>query len=318
MAGLLILGGSGFVGRAVCEQLVRSQGGVADGVRVPSRRPARAQHLLPLPGVDVVRADVHDEGALGALLAGCDAAVNLVAILHGDEAEFQRVHVELPRKLAAACKAAGVRRVVHVGALGGSTDAPSLYLRTKAAGEAVLRESGLDVTVLRPSVIFGEHDRTTHLFAALQAALPLLPLAGADARVQPVWVEDVAAAIVHCLREPATIGQVYECTGPQPMTLREFVRACGRASGHRRPIVALPAALARLQARLFELLPGEPLVSRDNLASLQVPNVATGAVPGLDALGIRPASVDEVLAVTLGARGAPSRFNAWRARARRG
>ena len=317
MTGVLILGGSGFVGRAVCEQLVRAQGGVARGVRVPSRRPARAQHLLPLPGVDVVRADVHDEAALGSLLAGCGAAVNLVAILNGNEAEFRRVHVELPRKLVAACKAAGVRRVVHVSALGVAVDAPSLYLRTKAAGEAVLRESGLDVTVLRPSLIFGEHDRTTHLFASLQAALPLLPLAGADARVQPVWVDDVAAAVVHCLHEPATIGQVYECAGPQPMTLREFVQACGRAGGHRRPVVAIPASIARLQAMLFERLPGGPLMSRDNLASLQVPNVATGSLPGLDALGIRPASVDEVLAVTLGARGASSRFDAWRARARR-
>ena len=318
MAGILILGGSGFVGRAVCEQLVRAGGGVAPGVRVPTRRESRASHLSTLPGVQLVRADVHDEACLRALLAGCDAVVNLVAILHGSEAEFDRVHVQLPRKLVDACRATGVRRIVHVAALGASADAPSRYLRTKAAGEAVLRESGLDVTVLRPSVIIGAHDRSTHLFASLQAALPLLPLGGADARLQPVWVEDVAAAVRRCLDDRATIGRVYECAGPRPMTLRELVQACGRAIGRERPIVALPGGVARLQAMLFELLPGAPLVSRDNLASLSVPNVATGTRPGLADLGIRATPVEEVLADTLGRARGPARFDAWRARARRG
>lgn len=280
----LILGGTGFVGRALARRLAREQG--ACRVLVPTRQRAHAQALAVLPQVDVVQADLHDDAALAGLLAGAEAVVNLVAVLHGDEARFEQVHVALPRRLAAACAAAGVRRVVHVSALGAAADAPSRYLRSKARGEAVLREAGLALTVLRPSVIFGAEDRLLNLFALLQRFAPVLPLAGAAARFQPVWVDDVAAAIARCLADPRTIGQTYECAGPEVMTLAELVRAAGRFSGHPRPIVPLPPALATLQAWAMERLPGEPLMSRDNLASMQVPNVATPGAPGLAALGI--------------------------------
>ena len=311
---ILLLGGTGFVGRSVCEQLVERSGGGSAQVVVPSRRPANAKHLLPLPTVRVAPADVHDEAQLAALLRGCDAVINLVAILHGSAAQFERAHVELPRKLARACAVAGVRRVVHVSALGVGPAAPSRYLRSKTAGEAVLAAAGLDLTILRPSVIFGEHDRFLNLFARLQAVFPVLPLAGARARFQPVWVHDVAAAIVHCLDDATTIGRIYECAGPQVWTLKELVQAAGRWSGHARPVIGLPDALGRVQALAMEWLPGAPLMSRDNLDSMRVPNVATGRLPGLQALGITPATLGSVGPDYLGAGRGSARLNRWRAR----
>lgn len=206
---LLILGGTGFVGRSVCGLLVDRSGGGSAQIVVPSRRPERAKHLQSLPTLRLVDADVHDEAQLTALLRGRDAVINLVAILHGNEAQFERAHVALPRTLAKACAAAGVKRVIHVSALGAGPNAPSRYLRSKTAGEAVLSGAGLALTVLRPSVIFGEHDSFLNLFAQLQSVFPVMPLAGADARFQPVWVQDVAAAIVKCLDDDSTIGKTF-------------------------------------------------------------------------------------------------------------
>jgi NADH dehydrogenase len=314
---VLVLGGSGFVGRSVCEHLVRRLGAGSGRIVVPSRRPARAKHLQLLPTVEVVQADVNDPAQLARLVAGMDAVVNLVAILQGSEAAFQRAHVDLPKSIAAACRAAGVRRIVHVSALGVAKSAPSAYLRSKAAGEEALAGAGLDVTLLRPSLIFGADDRTTNLFATLQAVAPFVPLAGADAKLQPVWVEDVARAVVHCLDDPTTIGRTYECAGPQVLTLRELVQRCGTWSGRPRRVFALPGAVAALQATLFELLPGEPLISRDNLASLTVPNVATPGRPGLAELGITAASMDAVVPGYLGHAAGPARLDPYRSRARR-
>lgn len=312
MNNILVLGGTGFVGRSVCEALVERARGGEGRITVPSRRPQRAKAIQLLPTVEVVNADVHDEAQLARLVRGRDAVINLVAILHGSEAAFQRVHVDLPRKLAQACQAAGVRRVVHVSSLGAAQGAPSRYLRSKAAGEAVLRSAGLDLTVLRPSVIFGADDRFLNLFAALQAVFPLMPLAGADARFQPVWVNDVARAIARALDKHASIGMTCECTGPRVYTLAELVRLAGRWSGHERAVIPLPAALGRLQATLMEWLPGEPLMSRDNLDSMRVPNVASGAVPGLESLGIQPTALESVMPEWLAHGGSPARLNAWR------
>jgi NADH dehydrogenase len=312
---VLILGGSGFVGRALCETLVdRWEAGPR--LRVPTRRLAHAQTVQPLPLVDVLQADVHDDAQLDRLLAGCDAVVNLVAILHGSEAAFEQVHVALPRRLAAACRRQGVRRLIHVSALGADPAGPSHYLRSKGRGEAVLREAGLDLTLLRPSVIFGTNDRLLNLFAQLQALFPVLPLAGADARFQPVWVDDVAAAIATCLERPDTIGQTYECAGPEVKTLAELVRLAGQASGHPRPILPLPGPLATLQALAMEFAPGETLMSRDNLASMTVPNVATGQHPGLTDLGIAPSPLLAVVPGYLQPGQRYARLDTWRARHR--
>ncbi len=315
---LLVLGATGFVGGSVCEKLVERSGGAGGRIRVATRRLPRARHLQLLPTVELARADVHDDADLARLLRDTEVVVNLVAILHGSAAEFERVHVRLPERLAAACRKAGVRRVIHVSALGASVDGPSLYQRSKARGEAALRAAALDLTVLRPSVIFGERDRFLNLFASLQSVFPVMPLGGADARFQPVWVDDVAAAVVRCIDDPSTIGLTIECCGPRVYTLRELVEAAGRWSGSPRPVIALPLALAKLQALFLELLPGRTLMSRDNVDSMKVANVASGKAPGLDRLGIDPTPIESVAPRYLGHVSGEKRLEAWRARARRG
>ncbi len=310
---IVVLGGTGFVGHAVCGRLVQRSGG-GGRIVVPTRRWRRGITVQSLPTLELLPADVHDDAALARVLAGADAVINLVAVLHGTAAEFERVHTTLPRRLAAACHAAGVRRVVHVSALGVGPNAPSNYLRSKTAGEEVLRGSGLDVTLLRPSVIFGANDKLLNLFAQLQAVAPVVPLASADARFQPVWVEDVAEAVVRCLDAPHSIGQVIECAGPDVVTLADLVRLAGRASGNERPVLPLPGFIAHVQARLMELMPGEPLMSRDNLASMTRPNVAGGTLPGLASLGITPASLAAVVPGYLGTGSGVARLDRWRAR----
>lgn len=292
MRRVVVLGGTGFVGRALCERLVEARPGTR--IVVPTRSPHFADDLAVLPGVELVPADVHDDVQLARVLMAADAVVNLIAILHGTAANFERVHVVLPRRLAHACRGADARRLVHLSALGVGAGSPSNYLRSKTAGEAVLRAAGLDLTVLRPSVIFGARDRFLNTFAQLQARAPVLPLAGANARFQPVWVGDVAEAIVRCLADPATIGQTYECVGPAQYTLADLVRLAGRYSGHERTILPLPDWAGRAQAAFMERLPGEPLMSRDNIDSMAVPNVATGTLPGLQALGIAPAALEAI------------------------
>ena len=295
MKKVLVLGGSGFVGRHVCEKLTR----LGIRVTVPTRRAVNARDVQTLPMVDVLEANVHNEADLARLLPGHDAVVLLVAILHGSEADFERTHVELPRRLAAAMQQAGVQRLVHVSALGASEQGPSLYQKSKASGEAVLQASGLDVTVLRPSVIFGAEDQFLNLFARLQTVAPFVPLAGAGTRFQPVWVVDVAEAVVRCLQRPETAGQIIECTGPEVLTLAQLVRLAGRLSGHPRPVFGIPKTLALLQAGLMELMPGKPLMSRDNLKSMEVDNIASGKLPGLEVLGMTPAAIGPAAALYL-------------------
>lgn len=303
MKKIIILGGTGFVGRHVCEKLVEAQ----CSVTVVTRRRRNAQHLLMLPMVDVIETPAYDIMSLTSLLAGHDAVVNLIAILHGSEAAFEKTHVQLPLALARACEASGVRRVVHISALGAALDSASMYQRSKARGEAVLVGAGLDLTVLRPSVIFGAEDKFLNTFARLQQLFPVIPLAGSQARFQPVWVEDVARAVVHCLQTPGTIGKVYELCGPEVFTLKQLVLLAGRYAGINggkgRKVIALPDALARVQARLMELAPGDPLLSRDNLDAMKTDNVASGQLPGLQALGIKPAALAAIGPTYLGAQG---------------
>ena len=294
MKKIVITGGTGFVGRSVCEYLFEQDAGCR--LVVPTRRRATGRDLQVLPTVDLAVADVHDAKAITPLLTGADALVHLVAILHGSADDFDRVHVQLPRTLAAACTASGVKRVVHVSALGVASNAPSAYLRSKAAGEAVwqdwARATGGQLTILRPSVIFGAEDRFTNLFVQLQRLFPVLPLAGTGARFQPVWVGDVARAVVNSLYAAAAVGPVIECAGPEVMTLKQIVQRVGTMAGCRRPVLALPEAAGMLQAAVMGWLPGEPMMSRDNVLSMRVPNVASGTLPGLAALGITPASLD--------------------------
>jgi len=318
---ILVLGGSGFIGSHVVAQLA-SQG---RKVIVPTRHRERARHLLLLPRVDVVEAQVSEPGVLEALASGCDAAISMVGILHGRAAgpdwgtDFDRAHVQLPRRLVQACAAQGVGRLVHVSALGvsegGERSLPSRYLRSKAAGETVIRTApGLDWTVLRPSVVFGADDAFMNVFARLQALLPLIGLAGSTARFQPVWVADVAQAVVNVLDAPQTHGKVYPLVGPEVFTLRQLVELAGLWTGHSRPIIGLPGGIDRLVAMLMELAPGEPMMSRDNIDSMSIDNVSDS--PLAPELGIKPASLRE-LGPSLYGGGIATRFSRLRERAGR-
>lgn len=307
---VLVLGGTGFVGRHVCEKIAR----LNIRVTVPTRRRSNASTVQSLPMVDVLEVNIHDPAALAALVAGHDAVVNLIAILHGDEASFERAHVEFPKKLAAACQQAGVKRLVHISALGAALDAPSMYQRSKARGEAALQAAGLDLTILRPSVIFGAGDKFLNLFASLQKVFPVMPLAGAGTRFQPVWVEDVAQAVVNCLVNMDSFdadfdkprNTVFEACGPDVLSLKELVQLSAIAAGinrsRGRPVLALPPFLGKLQALAMRLLPGEPLISQDNLDSMKVDNVASGKLPGLQALGITPSALAAIVPTYLGNR----------------
>ncbi len=224
---VLVLGGSGFVGRQVCEQLAR----LGWHITVPTRRAVNAARVQSLPGLTVIEANVHLEADLARLMPGHDAVVNLVAVLHGSEERFESVHVDLPGKIASAMKKAGVQRLVHISALGADPQGPSMYQRSKARAETVLHNAGLQLTVLRPSVIFGAEDKFLNLFADLQAVAPFMPLAGSGTRFAPVWVGDVARAVVVCLQKLDTVGQTYELCGPDVMTLGELVQRAGQWAG---------------------------------------------------------------------------------------
>lgn len=315
---VLVLGGSGFVGRALCERLTSPPPDLSTPawqVRVPTRRAAMLRGLQTLPAVELLVARPIDQPqVLDRLVSGCDAVVNLVAILHGDEAAFEAVHVQWPRLVAQACQRQGVRRLVHVSALACSADAPSRYLRSKARGEAALQAEALDLSLLRPSVIFGAQDRFLNTFAALQTLAPVVPLASAAARFQPVWVDDVAEAVLRCLARPDTVGRVYEAVGPDVVSLADLVRLAGRCSGHPRPIWPLPEHLGRWQARLMALMPGEPLMSPDNLDSMRVPSVASGQCPTLADLGIAPSPLAAVAPGYLAPDVRCARLDRWRRR----
>jgi NADH dehydrogenase len=314
---VVLFGGTGFIGSHLAARL--SEHGV--NTVVVTRHESHAMHLMPL-GVDIVEANLHDDATLRRLVAGKDAAINLVGILHAHRGtpygpEFKRAHVELPRRIVEACAAAGVPRYLHMSALGADPHGPSMYQRSKADGERAARSRPEVVaTIFRPSVVFGPEDNFLNMFARLQRHLPVVPLAGAHARFQPVYVGDVAEAFVRALLDQHTKGRVYELGGPQVYTLAELVRLSGRYSGHERKVIALPDALARLQAMFFELLPGTPLISRDNLDSMKVANVVnpSSQVLTAEALGIKLTPLEAVAPQYLSPTG---RLDVLRARAGR-
>ncbi len=313
---VVLVGGSGFVGYSVANRL--AEAGV--GTLVPTRRCSRAGHLLILPTVEVVEANVHDPATLAQLFAGADAVVNLVGILHSRSGspygpDFARAHVELPRKIVAACRQAGVKRLVHVSALGADPNGPSEYQRSKAAGEAEIRAAGEEPcwTILRPSVMFGRGDHFLNLFVRLAHRFPVLPLAGAHARFQPVFVEDVAEVVWRSLVEPSAAGQTFEVAGPRVYTLRELVEYATELAGRPRPIIPLPESAAMLQAAVMELAPA-PLMSRDNVRSMRVPNVASGApLP----FGLTPTALEAVAPAWIGDGSPRARYYPLRTRAHR-
>jgi len=287
MKKILLLGGTGFVGRHLCAALARQ----GHAVTVATRRYAAAKEIQVWPTVTVRQADVHRDDALKDLVQGHDGVVNLIAVLHGNEQRFEDLHVQLPRRVALACAQAGVPELIHISALGADPQGPSMYQRSKGRGELALHEvakaHGLRLSLVRPSVIFGADDRFINVFARLQKWVPVIPLAGASARFQPVWVADVAQAVAQLVGDARLQGMTYELGGPQVLTLADLVRHAGQWAGCPRPVLPMPEAAAWLQSLLMEWAPGEPLMSRDNLASMQVDNVLTGRCPGLKELGTR-------------------------------
>lgn len=293
---VLVIGGTGFIGGHLVAQLAAS----GRRVIVPTRHASRARKFSVLPTVEVVQADIHDSKVLTHLVGRVDAVINLVGVLHSRPgpdgsrygAAFAAAHVALPEKIVAACVACGVRRLLHMSALGAAAAGSSMYLRSKADGEAAVLAGGLDVTIMQPSVVFGPDDQFLNLFASLLKYFPVMPLGGATARFQPVYVGDVALAFLRVLEQPATFGVRYALGGPKVYTLRELVELAGTLSGHLRPVIALPPALARLQAFALEMLPGTPLMSRDNLDSMQQDNVLSA--PMAPELALVPTALEAV------------------------
>ena len=307
---VFVIGGSGLLGRHVVRQLATR----GMQVRVPTRNRDRAKELILLPTVDVVKADVHDPKTLERLLEPADAVISLVGILHGD---FQRTHVELPRKIIAACGDTGVARLVHVSALSAALDAPSAYLRSKGEAEELIRAAQgerLQTSILRPSVIFGREDRFLNLFAKLARVMPLLALASPNARFQPIHVDDTARAVVMSLTDPRTFGQTYDLCGPHVYTLRQLVEYVVRTAGLQRPVVGLGASLSALQAALLEHLPGT-LLTRDNLLSMTVDSVCGCAFP--DVFGFVPSPLEAIVPTYITESTPRSRYRWFRYRARR-
>ncbi|MEY3427020.1 MAG: azoreductase [Pseudomonadota bacterium] len=313
---VLILGGTGFVGRHVCEKLTR----LGCSMTVITRRASQAAAIQNLPRVRVLEGDVYNAAFLTQCMAQHDVVINLIAILHGSEQAFDKAHVQLPTIIAQACQQSGLKRLIHISALGASLEGPSLYQRSKAQGEAVLHQAGLDLTILQPSVIFGANDKFLNLFAQLQQIAPVVPLAGANTRFQAVWVEDVAAAVAHCVMNASTAGHTYEICGPDIWTLKELVQKSGQWAGVRggkgRWVFGIPHALASVQAFLMELAPGQPVMSRDNLRSMQVDNIASGKALGLKDLNIQASSVGSIAPGYLGYKGACTKLDVFRAKGR--
>jgi NADH dehydrogenase len=318
---VLVVGGSGFIGRHLVARLA------AQGLRVtvPSRHRERAKHLILLPTVDVVETDVMAPGVLDQLARGQQAVINLIGTLHSrrgrrDERgpndygpDFARLHVELPQAIIAACRAQGVKRLLHVSALGLSPLAPSEYLRSKAIGErAVLAAEDLDVTVFRPSIVFGPEDTFLNRFALFARLMPVFAVPCPNARFQPVYVGDVARAMTRALDDPETRGMVYELCGPHQYTMKQLVEFVCEVTGRQRIIVGLPDRLSYLQAMVLEKLPGK-LMTRDNYRSLQVPSVCSGTFP----FGIQPQALEAVAPAYLAPSGPRERYPQLRWRARR-
>jgi NADH dehydrogenase len=292
---ICLLGGTGFVGRRIAERLYAA----GHRVWIPTRSYARHRDMLVLPTVQLVEGDIHDPAFLRRVFKGMDAVINLTGILNqkkGYGRSFQSVHADLPAKIAEGCHQAGVPRLLHMSALGAAANAPSRYLQTKAQGEAAVHQAAsadFHVTSFRPSVIFGPHDSFTNRFANLLRRIPcVFPLACPEARFQPVFVDDVARAIVDSLDRYKTFGQRYNLCGPQVYTLREIVEVLVRELGLRRRVIGLNDRFSAVQAAVLQCAPGTPF-SLDNYRSLKLDSVCSDRFPAV--FNLVPTPLERVL-----------------------
>lgn len=290
-----LFGGTGFVGRYVAQMLAHRGWRII----VAARHPDRALPLKTAGAVGQVVpvfADIRDDASVAAAVAGADAVVNLVGILfERGRQRFDAVHGEAAGRVARAAAAAGARRFVQISAIGASADSPSAYARTKAAGEAAVRAAFPGASILRPSVIFGPEDGFFNLFAGLARTAPFLPLfGGGTTKFQPVYVQDVAAAIVACLEQDGTAGQTYELGGPRVYSFRELMQLTLQQTGRKKRLVSVSWGLAALEAKLLGLLP-KPLLTSDQVTQLKIDNVVGAGAKTLADLGIQPTPAELIL-----------------------
>lgn len=313
---IVVLGGTGFLGTRLVARLIK------DGhqVTVLSRDRERHKHLLVLPGLALENTDVYQEPQLSERFRGKDVVINLVGIRNESGfsgAGFRRAHTELTQLVLQAARSAGVTRLLQVSALKASPDAPSYYLRSKGEAEKLIRDqnTALDWTIFQPSVMFGRGDAFLTRFAGLLGAIPLVfPLARPNARLQPVWVDDVVGALLACLHGGASSRQTYQLGGPQVYTLREIVSWVAELTGRRRWILGLPGFLGRIQAFFLNFVPGRPF-SGDNYRTLGVDSVCSE--DGFAKLGMKPTSMVASARLFLGTQEDNARLSQNRAAAGR-
>jgi uncharacterized protein YbjT (DUF2867 family) len=308
-----IFGGSGFIGRYIVQRLAR-RGWI---LRIAVRRPDSALFLKPLGDVGQITpmaANIRHDASVAAAVEGVDHVINLVGVLyeHGPQ-RFAAVHAEGARRVASAARAAGVKRLLQMSALGADAGSPSLYARTKAEGEAMVREAFPEAVILRPSVVFGPEDDFFNRFAEIARFSPILPLiGGGKTRFQPVYVGDVADAAVAILDRPedapfAPAGKTYELAGPRIYSFKQLMELLLAEIGRKRILMPVPWGIARLQAAVLGLLPQPPL-TLDQLKLLQRDNIAGGQLPGFADLGIVPDGPEAILPAYLDRFRAGGRF----------
>lgn len=269
-----VIGGAGFVGSSIVAKLDAA----GYQVKVLTRHRERARHLILLPHVQVLTCDIHDDVMLTESLRGCDAVINLVGILHeGKNNTFDSAHHQFPKQLAKVCQHLAITRLLHMSALKADASAPSLYLRSKAAGEAALSafHQTINITIFKPSVIFGRADKFLNLFAILVKYLPVVFLAKPDAKFQPIWVEDVADIFINSLQNDKTYSKSYDLAGPTVYSMRELVQKVMQVLNKKRSIIGLNDRLSYMQAWVMEWSPIK-LITRDNVRSMEVDSVASG------------------------------------------
>jgi uncharacterized protein YbjT (DUF2867 family) len=299
MQGLVtVFGGTGFVGRQVVRALARKGLRVRAAVRQPGRG-YRLRMLGDVGQIEVVQANIRDPDSVARALEGAEACINLVGVLYeAGPQKFEKVHSEGAGRVAAAARAAGVRRMVQVSALGADPGSPSQYGRTKAAGEAAVRQAFAEATIVRPSIVFGPEDDFFNRFAQMAAISPALPLiGGGHTRFQPVYVGDLAEAIAQAAASGDHAGQTYELGGPAVYSFRDLMEFILRETGHRRFLAPLPFSLAGLIGAMGNLVAPilAPPITSDQVNSLKVDNVPSGALPGLEAFGVTPRSIEAVV-----------------------
>jgi len=289
---ICVLGGTGFVGRHLLNRLAHPKLRII----VPSRRPERHRSVMVLPNVQTVKADIHDQETLNQLVEGCDAVINLVGILNEScDSKFEQNHVSLVEKLVKACQTKGVSRVLHISALhADKKEIQSTYLKTKAQAEQrLMQTTDLNVTIFRPSVIFGIDDSFFNRFALLLDLIPCcFPLACPNAKFAPVWVNDIAEVMAQSLENRETFGQSYNLCGSQTYTLKALVEFTAQMMGLKRTVIGLNDKLSQLQARFMEFVPTKPF-SMDNYLSLQTDSICNR--DDFAFFNIQPASLEVIM-----------------------